>query len=157
MAHHIHEYKARTNWTGAGKGAVEEYKTYSREYEVAIEGKPLFTGSADPTFYGDPALHNPEDMLMIALSACHMLSYLALCAKYNIRVTAYHDDAWGKMEIADNKMRFTEVVLKPVVTIDADSDANKAAELHHEAHAQCFIASSVNFPVRNEPEIRVMA
>src|SRR6185295_1170294 len=75
------------------------YTTYGRQYRVSIDGKPELTGSADPTFRGDAALHNPEDLFLIAISSCHMLSYLALCARARINVTAYRDDATGTMEL----------------------------------------------------------
>jgi organic hydroperoxide reductase OsmC/OhrA len=48
-------------------------------------------------------------------------------------------------------------VLHPRVTISAGSDAEKARALHTRAHSICFIANSVNFEVRNEPEILVRA
>jgi organic hydroperoxide reductase OsmC/OhrA len=104
-------------------------------------------------FRGDPALHNPEDLLVAALSSCHFLSYAALCARTGVTVVAYEDDASGTMDRVDGVTRFTEVVLRPRVTVAAGSDADKARALHARAHALCFIASSVNFPVRNEPTI----
>ena len=70
-------------------------------------------GSADPTFRGDASLYNPEDLLLMALSACHMLSYLALCARAGIRVISYSDAATGKMAQKNGKIRFTEVICIP--------------------------------------------
>ena len=148
-----HVFRASTIWTGAAQGPTTDYKSYSREYEVRIEGKPSLTGSADPAFLGDAALPNPEDQLVAALSACHMLSYLALCARAGIGVTAYSDEASGIMAIRDKKLRFTEVTLRPKVTIRAGDDLAKASELHKDAHELCFIANSVNFPVSNEPTL----
>ena len=148
-----HEFRVRTVWTGAAAGATADYAAYSREYVVEIAGKPTLKGSADPAFRGDPGMHNPEDLLVAALSACHLLSYLALCTGAGIRVVAYEDAATGTMKLADGKMRFTEVTLHPTVRIQPGDDVGRARALHHEAHAQCFIASSVNFPVRNAPTV----
>ena len=149
-----HHYDLKLRWTGAAMGPTASYAGYSREYRVEIPGKPPITGSADPTFRGDPALANPEDMLVAALSACHMLSYLAVCALGKIKVISYEDAASGTMsEIGPQRSAFTEVVLRPRVVISADSDAAKAKALHDQAHKICFIADSVNFPVRHEPEI----
>ena len=145
-----HTYQALTVWTGASQGSTSSYQSYSREYTVTIEGKPPFKGSADPTFRGDPHLYNPEDLLITALSACHMLSYLALCARAGIQILAYSDEAFGKMAFYDGKMRFTEVVLHPEVVIEA-GEIHKARSLHHKAHEECFIANSVSFPVLHEP------
>lgn len=149
---HEHHFAARLVWTGAAQGPTKDYETYSREYRIEIEGKPALAGSADPTFRGDPGKHNPEDLLVASLSACHLLSYLHLCASAGIEVVAYEDQASGRMAIKDRRMRFTEVTLAPKVTIAA-GDLDQARALHEKAHAACFIANSVNFPVLNMPTV----
>lgn len=154
---HEHEYAAWLTWTGAAAGPTTTYAAYSREYRVEFAGKPALLGSADPAFRGDPALHNPEDLLVAALSACHMLSYLALCARAGIAVRAYRDEARGRMAMKDGRMRFVEVVLHPEVELEPGASLDRAKALHAEAHAVCFIANSVNFPVRNEPTVAVAA
>jgi organic hydroperoxide reductase OsmC/OhrA len=124
-------------WTGAAKGPTADYDTYSREYRVDFEGKPSLRGTAAPVFRGDPALHNPEDLLVAALSGCHCLSYLALCARAGIHVVAYEDEVFGRMERVDGVVRFTDVLLKPKVSIAPGSDAEKGRALHERAHAIC--------------------
>jgi len=148
-----HHYTLHLSWTGATSGGTRDYKTYSREYRADFPGKPSVTGSADPAFRGDPALHNPEDMLVLALSSCHMLSYLALAALEGLEVLAYEDEAQGTMQQEGRGGHFTEVVLRPRVTVAAGSDLSRAEALHEEAHKTCFIANSVNFPVRHEAEV----
>jgi organic hydroperoxide reductase OsmC/OhrA len=156
---HPHYYRATLVWTGAGQGSTRDYNTYSREYTVEIADKPLLRGSADAAFRGDPSLYNPEDLLLVALSACHMLSYLALGARLGVEVLAYRDHATGTMAIQRTpnqkiaRLRFTEVMLYPQVTIAAGADAAHAQALHEQANAECFIANSVNFPVRHEATI----
>ena len=150
-----HLYRINTIWTGASQGSTSSYDAYSREYVINIDGKPPFVGSADPTFRGDAALYNPEDLLLMALSACHMLSYLALCARAGIRVISYSDVATGKMAQKNGKIRFTEVILHPLVTIEAGDDLEKARSLHDNAHHVCFIANSVNFTVLHEAKMLV--
>ncbi|MEO7086465.1 MAG: OsmC family protein [Gemmatimonadaceae bacterium] len=150
-----HEYAASVVWTGARAGPTISYQTYSREYEYRSGDKPWMKGSADPQFRGDAALYNPEEMLVIALSTCHLLSYLALCALAKLPVVAYEDAARGTMKAVDGVVRFTDVLLTPRVTIAAGADAGKALALHHNARAECYIANSVNFPVRDEPTIIV--
>jgi organic hydroperoxide reductase OsmC/OhrA len=144
-----HRYAARLRWTGAGRGPTTSYKAYSRDYVVEIDGKPALRGSADPHFLGDRALHNPEDLLVAALSACHLLSYLAECARAGIEVVAYEDDAHGEMTLIDGAIRFREVVLHPKVVLADAARIDEADALHERAHAVCFIANSVNFPVRH--------
>lgn len=151
----IHEFTAHIDWTGATAGPTADYKSYSRNYDIAIEGRPVIAGSADPAFLGTDDRYNPEDLLVASLSACHLLSYLAVCARKKISVTQYHDTAWGKMELKEGAYRFTEVILRPIMTIATDNDKDVALRLHEDAHKVCFIANSVNFPVRNEPTIHV--
>jgi organic hydroperoxide reductase OsmC/OhrA len=153
----IHEFTAQIDWTGATAGPTTDYKSYSRNYEISIEGRPVIAGSADPVFLGTDDRYNPEDLLVASLSACHLLSYLAVCARKKISVMQYHDSAWGKMELKEGAYRFTEVILRPTMTIGANDDKNLARQLHEEAHKVCFIANSVNFPVLNEPTIKVQS
>jgi organic hydroperoxide reductase OsmC/OhrA len=148
-----HRYAARLRWTGSAAGPAVDYATYSREYVVEIDGKPDLRGSADAHFRGDRSLHNPEDLLVAALSACHLLSYLAECARAGIAVVAYDDDASGEMTLIDGKIRFREVVLRPRVAVADPARIGEAAALHERAHAECFIANSVNFPVRHEAAV----
>ncbi len=150
-----HRFQTHLSWTGAVHGPTVDYESYSREYLLQIEGKVPIRGSADPSFRGDPTLPNPEDLLVAALSACHMLSYLALCARARISVTSYEDHAVGTMAELDGKMRFTEVVLRPSVRLASGADVDKARSFHDRAHEVCFIANSVNFGVRNEPTVAI--
>ena len=147
-----HHFACRVRWTGAAQGPTRSYDAYSRDWRVEVEGKPALDGSSDAAFRGDPAKHNPEDLLVAALAGCHLLSYLALCARAGIEVLDYQDQASGRMTIKDGRMRFTEVTLAPEVTIGA-GDLEQARALHEEAHAHCFIANSVNFPVLNMPTV----
>ncbi|MEZ4441244.1 MAG: OsmC family protein [Polyangiaceae bacterium] len=148
-----HRFACRLRWTGAAEGPTRDYRGYSRAYRVDFEGKPPLEGSAAPPFRGEGHKHNPEDLLVAALSACHCLSYLALAARHGLEVVDYEDAAEGRMEVVDGGLQFVEVVLRPRVTIAAASDADKATRLHSKAHEECFIARSVAFEVRNEPVI----
>ena len=149
-----HSYAATVIWTGNRGEGTAGYKAYTRDHDIACPGKPAIRGSADPGYRGDAGRHNPEDLLVAALSACHMLWYLHLCTDAGVVVTAYEDAASGAMATnPDGSGEFTQVTLAPRVTIAADSCAETAARLHETAHAMCFIARSVNFPVEHRPEI----
>jgi organic hydroperoxide reductase OsmC/OhrA len=144
-----HSYRATVSW----HGETRDYNSYARDYRIAVPGKGVARGSADAAFKGDPHLHNPEDLLLISLAACHMLSYLAVCARSGIAVLAYEDNAEGTMAIKDRRMRFTDVILRPRVTVAPGTDLAEARAAHEAAHDECFIANSVNFPVRHEATI----
>jgi organic hydroperoxide reductase OsmC/OhrA len=149
-----HRYVTRTEWTGNLGVGTADYRAYSRDHVLSAAGRPDLLGSSDPVFRGDATRWNPEDLLVASLSSCHMLWYLHLCAQAKITVLAYRDDAMATMaEDEGGGGRFTEAVLRPVVTIAAGCDAERAIALHGEAHRFCFIANSVNFPVTIEPEV----
>ncbi|HJU25678.1 MAG TPA: OsmC family protein, partial [Rhodanobacteraceae bacterium] len=148
-----HRYTISLRWTGNTGTGTESYRGYGRDHVIEAEGKQSIAASSDPHFRGDRARWNPEELLVASLSSCHQLWYLHLCAEAGVVVTAYEDRAEGTMqEQPDGGGAFTRVTLRPRVTIRA-GDAHLARELHHRAHALCFIARSVNFPVECEPEI----
>lgn len=151
---HEHHYQATILWSGADQEPTEDYRAYSREYLIRMKDKTDIIASADPAFLGNDGLHNPEDLLLASLSACHMLSYLALCARKKVSVIAYEDTAKGKMEMIDGVIRFSEVRLYPNVVISTDTNPERATRLHAQAHSECFIANSVNFPVHNFPTVQ---
>lgn len=154
MSDKHHEYSVTVTWTGNHGTGTSAYRAYSRDHVISANGKPDIPGSSDPAFRGDGERWNPEDLFVAALSACHKLWYLHFCAVSGVVVIGYEDHAEGTMEMdEDGAGRFTEVVLKPRVTITERSDVGIAEELHGDAHEKCFIANSVNFPVRCEPTI----
>jgi organic hydroperoxide reductase OsmC/OhrA len=147
-----HRYSIRLHWSGNTGSGTESYRSYKRDHVVTVKGKPPIAGSSDPGFRGDPERYNPEELLVGALSGCHMLWYLHLASESGVIVTAYEDDAEGKMiETANGGGRFTEVLLRPRVVAKAGVSEDLCRRLHERAHELCFIANSVNFPVRCEP------
>lgn len=150
-----HVYQSHLTWKGNTGEGTSSYTSYGREFEVNIGDKPTFYGSSDPAFRGDPARYNPEDLLVISLSSCHMLWYLHLCSANGVIVLDYQDNASGTMVEDDNGGRFTEVTLHPVVIVKEESMLELANHLHHEAHEKCFIANSVKFPVNVAASSRI--
>lgn len=151
-----HHYQAQLIWDGSGSEGTSRYAAYGRDYRIAVDGKPVVNGSADAAFRGDPAKLNPEDLFLAAIASCHMLSYLALCAREGLRVIAYEDAARAMMkEDGKGGGRFEEVVLHPRVTIVDGERESRALELHHRAHELCFVASSCSVPIRHEATVLV--
>jgi organic hydroperoxide reductase OsmC/OhrA len=152
----LHTYALTVRWTGNTGAGTESYRSYSRAHEIRADGKPAVPASADPHFRGDAGRWNPEELLVSSLSQCHMLWYLHLCATHGVVVTDYVDQAGGTMRMdADGRGgAFTEVVLRPHVTVADASMEERATALHADVPALCFIARSVAFPVRHEPVVR---
>lgn len=147
-----HRYAVKVRWTGNLGSGTSAYRAYSRDHDVEIGGLPVLKGSADPAFHGDRTRFNPEQLLLTALSQCHMLSFLHVAVKHGIVVTAYEDQAAGVMRMnRDGSGQFEEAVLSPRVTVEAMGPEGLMEELHREANKLCFIARSVNFPVRHSP------
>lgn len=150
----LFNYVARIVWTGNLGPGTSGYREYSRDHDIVIEGKPVIAGSSEPAFRGDPSRHNPEGMMLAALSSCHMLWYLHLCAVAGVVVTAYEDEPNAVMALdAGGGGRFISATLRPKVTIASAADKSKAEGLHKAAHEKCFIANSVNFPVSCEAQV----
>lgn len=151
-----HAYAVTITWTGNLGSGTSGYRDYSRDHDVQLPGLPVLAGSSDPTFRGDASRYNPEQLLLTALSQCHLLSYLHVATTHKVVVTAYEDTATGLMRLnKDHSGQFESVTLKPRVTITDPAQTELATRLHHDANAVCFIARSVNFPVLHEPEIVV--
>ncbi|MCC0076181.1 MAG: OsmC family protein [Rhodobacter sp.] len=154
MKHHA--YTSRIRWTGNTGQGTAHYRSYTRDWEVAVPGKPVIPCSNDPLLGGNPGLMNPEDMLLSALSGCHMLWYLHLASDAGIVVTAYEDRPDAVGELAPNgAARFVSATLRPQITVRPGADMTRAEAIHHEIHKVCFIARSVNFPVTIEPVFTV--
>lgn len=151
-----HHYNTVIKWTGNRGAGTAGYRSYDRSHILSISTKADIACSSDPAFLGDSTKHNPEELLLASLSSCHMLWYLHLCSDAGVIVTAYTDQAKGIMEeTADGGGRFISVTLFPQVAVSDASMINLANELHRKAHAMCFIANSVNFPVLHEPTCTV--
>lgn len=146
-----HRYALELLWFGKH---TRTYDSYTREHRISIHGKPELIATADPLFLGDASLHNPEDLLLASLSSCHMLTYLALCARARINVLSYSDNPAGTLVLTkDGGGHFSEVVLRPEVVVEEERMLLKARHFHGEVHKYCFIARSVNFVVRCEPTL----
>ena len=146
-----HDYVSHIEWTGNRGEGTRTYRSYDRTWDLGMPGKPVIHCSNDPLLGGDRALHNPEDLLLSALSACHMLWYLHLASTAGIVVQAYSDDplALGELE-PGGAGRFLRALLRPRITVSPGTDMVRAEAIHHEIHDVCFVARSVNFPISVE-------
>jgi organic hydroperoxide reductase OsmC/OhrA len=154
MPARTHVYRPAVEWTGNTGSGTADYRSYERAHVIQAAGKADILGSSDPAFRGDATRWSPEDLFVAAVSACHKLWYLHLCADAGVVVLAYRDDPVGTMvEDADGSGRFASIVLHPVVKVAAGSDHAKAISLHHDAHEMCFIANSVSCPVSIEAAV----
>ncbi|WP_125777643.1 OsmC family protein [Antribacter gilvus] len=154
MSGALHDYSVTVAWTGAGERGTASYTAYSRDHDVLLPHKPPLPGSSDPAYRGDPHRYSPEELFVASLSQCHMLWFLHLAAESGLVVRDYTDEVTGTMRVeARGEGQFTDVTLRPRVIADPGemSTDEHIAALHHRAHAMCFIARSVNFPVRVEP------
>jgi organic hydroperoxide reductase OsmC/OhrA len=149
-------YELTVTWTGNLGSGTSGYRSYDREHEVTAHRRPILLGSSDPSFRGDATRWSPEQLLVAALSQCHMLWYLHLAADRGVVVNEYVDHPVGVMtEDATGLGQFTGVTLRPIVGVAAASMVVTARATHADANAMCFIARSVRFPVRHEPRVAI--
>jgi organic hydroperoxide reductase OsmC/OhrA len=148
----------RTSWTGNKGTGTSTYTAYSRDHELhGNEKSASILCSSDPLFRGDPSRYNPEELLLGAISGCHMLWMLHLCSDAGILVTEYEDHATATMaEDTNGAAQFTEAVLSPVLTITDASRIDDVERLHRRMHEVCALARSVNFPVHVRPRTEVV-
>ena len=146
-----HEFQLETVWVGNQGSGTSDYKAYLRAHVIRASGKPEIQGSSDTVFYGDATRWNPEELLIAALSQCHMLSFLHVAQAAGVVVESYEDQASGVLETRpDGSGQITEVTLRPRIQVSA-GEVSQIPALHQRANELCFIANSVNFPVHHEP------
>lgn len=146
-----HFYQVNGQWVGNIGSGTASYKSYSRDAVVRVEGKPELRLSADKIFHGNSILWNPEEALLAALVQCHMLSFLHIASVSGVVVESYKDSAEGILETdTTGSGKMLEVTLRPNVEI-SEGDIQKVSKLHQRAGKMCFIANSMNFPVKHEP------
>ncbi len=152
-----HAYSATITWTGDLGQGTANYKAYSRDHEIEVEGKPTLAGSADAAFRGDAGRWNPEDSLLGSISACHMLWFLHLASDAGWLVRSYVDKATAEMQMnPDGSGQFVSALLRPEVEISV-GDESLLDSLHHRAHEMCFIARSLNFDIECKASVKFAA
>ena len=147
-------YNLQSTWEGNTGLGTKFYRKYGRNFIVHIDGGKCIHGSADPKFLGSEDRLNPEELLLSAVSGCHMMTYLALASQNKVIVTDYQDNANAVLQLyQEGGGRFTEINLEPVIVITDENRMDVAYELHTKAHEYCFIASSLNVKVNIQPKI----
>ena len=150
-----HTFELELTWTGNRGAGTSGYRDYDRAVLARSSGMPDLELSADRAFRGDRSRWNPEVLLVAALSECHLLSFLHVAVTRGVTVVDYEDAPVGTLEQSGLGGRFTQVVLRPVVTVADPSHVDLVPQLHVEAGQACFIAASVSFPVHHEPTTRL--
>ena len=156
----LHQYSVDLAWTGARRSGTTSFTAYGRDHELRAGNRPVILATSDPHFRGDASRWSPEDLLVSSLAQCHMVWLLHVAARDGVAVLGYSDSATGIIRVeAAGQGHFTEVVLHPRVSVASGATlpdgspvvGEVLARLHDEAHEHCFIARSVNFPVRVQP------
>lgn len=144
------EHRVALSWQ---KGdAAFTYETYTRDHDIAFKsGAAHLAVSASPAYRGDAGKADPEDLMVAAMSSCHMLSFLAIAAKKRLTVLSYQDDAVGFLEDDGGQLWIARAILRPKIVFETEPDAQTVAQIHHMAHQACFIANSVKTEIRVEP------
>jgi organic hydroperoxide reductase OsmC/OhrA len=153
----VSHYNAQIVWQRQASETFVDNR-YSRRHALNFDGGATWVGSSSPQVVplplSDATAVDPEEMLVAALSSCHMLWFLRLAAARGYCVDEYADDAMGEMARNEKRQMVMSVVtLRPRVVFGGNKqpDATELADLHHEAHAACYIANSVKTAVHCEP------
>jgi len=155
----MHTYTAQVHWARNDEPFVDN--RYSRRHELRFDGGAIVPGSSSPQVvrvpFSDPSAVDPEEAFVASLSSCHMLWFLSIAAGHGFCVDSYTDQAQGVMENnPEGRMAMTVVTLRPEVSFSGARmpTADEFADLHHRAHAACYIANSVRTEVRCDPNMR---
>ena len=156
-----HSFETHLRWPADPAQALPPEPAFSRDSVLSAPGKTVVAGSSPAVFGGNAARYNPEELLLMSLSQCHMLTFLAIATKKRMTILAYEDRATGTLGLGEpgvksgppGKMSMQEVTLRPRVTVAKGTDLADAMAIHEKAHANCFIANSVNFAVTHQAEI----
>jgi organic hydroperoxide reductase OsmC/OhrA len=143
----MHTFEGTLSWRSGGPGAE------TGNHRLTLSGGTAIEVSAAPQYKGDPTKTNPEELFLASLASCQMLTYLALARRKGLELVAYEDRPTATLTMKDRRMRITEVVLRPRITLGTGADAEAARALADAAHEGCFVANSVACEVRLEPEI----
>jgi organic hydroperoxide reductase OsmC/OhrA len=138
------EHRVDLQWTTGGQAFT--YESYSRDHRLVFDNGHVIQASSAPAYFGNVAGIDPEEMLVAALSSCHMLTFLAVASKRGYVVVAYEDNAVGYLDKnSEGKMAMTAVILNPRIQFKGEKVPNtdELEKLHHKAHENCFIANSV--------------
>ncbi len=147
-----HHFKTLVTWAGNRGSGTMDYRSYERDFVVNADGKPELKGSSASVFLGDETAYSPEDLLLAAVSSCHMLWFLHLCADNNIVVLEYRDRAVATLaEHNDGSGHFSKIELYPEVVVSKNSNTALANKLHETANNMCFIANSLKSEIVFKP------
>jgi organic hydroperoxide reductase OsmC/OhrA len=148
------EHRASVVWSRTSSDFT--YDTYNRGHEVRFKGGDIvLPASSAPEFKGDADRVDPEEAFVGSLASCHMLTFLAICARKRLTVESYADDASGSLAKGENgRLWMAHVTLRPRVRFASNTnvDSDLLSQLHHQSHIECFIANSVNTEISVEPQ-----
>jgi len=156
------EYTATITWSRGNDDFLD--KRYHRAHTWQFDGGATVAASSSPHVvslpYSDAAAVDPEEAYVAALSSCHMLWFMDIASRAGFRLNSYTDAAVGTMaKNAQGQLVVTHVLLKPITRFDAAHapSAEVLNDLHHRAHASCFLANSVKTQIDCEPVLEVEA
>ena len=141
-----HTYETSTRWRGTTAGGI---RSYSRDHVITTPPAEVdLELSADPSFRGDPARWNPEQLVVAAAASCQMLSFLGAAARAGATVLRYEDTGTSRLLVDAEPARLDTVTLDVTVTVPAGTDRAQIEQLAQTAHENCFVANSLAVPVQ---------
>jgi peroxiredoxin-like protein len=140
-------YHTTAHWTLHKRGIVEADSSIPRTINFA----------APPEFGGEPGMWTPEHLLLAAVSTCYVATFRGVAGASKLEFHGLEVAVEGTIEKQEGGLRFTRIVLRPVVTIDREDDRERAARLLEKAERGCLIARSMQATFVLDPKILVAA
>jgi organic hydroperoxide reductase OsmC/OhrA len=137
----VYTYRTAVRWTEQKKGIISS------------SGKSDIQVATPPEFKGHEGIWSPEDLFLASVNVCIMSTFLAFADRAGLGFTAYESEAEGRLELVEGKFRFTEVHVRPKLTLKPGEDRTKAKDILSKAEASCLVSNSITGKVSVEPTI----
>ena len=148
-----HYYNVNVTWNKDRQGLM-----CSPELKLNGSENSCIEVATPPEFpKGIPGIWSPEHLFTAAVSSCFMTTFLSIAENSKLSFISFRCDASGKLDQIDGKLQMTEVMVKPVLTIEEEKDKDRAVRVLLKTEAACLITNSIKANVIMQPSIEVMA
>jgi organic hydroperoxide reductase OsmC/OhrA len=121
--------------------------------ELSAGGAPALRTAPPPQFDGPGDAWSPEELFLAAVESCFLFTLRAVARWAKLEFVNLRLDAEGVVDRQDRVTRFTEIVLRAVLTVPAGTDRHAALATLERTKAACLVSASISTPIRLEAVI----
>ena len=121
--------------------------------QLSTAGVPELRTAPPIDFDGPGDAWSPEHLLLASVQACFLFTLRAIARLSKVEFLALQLDASGTVDRHEGATRFTEIVLRPRLTVRSGTDRERALHVLEKSEQACLVSASLSRPTRLEPEI----